>query len=202
MQRLHELLGSARYPNCRQVAFELEVSPKTIFRDLEFMRDQLKLPVRYDQKLHGYFYGHAVECPVALSIPVRESDASQTGPGCRQSEFGRDCGHLRKPIVARIWFDAQIAGEVTALYPANKRTLKKNANGSIELVVKDSLVNGLDRWILSWGSKARVIEPLWLRDKVRQIAHDLVDMYQAGAPNLSNRSSKTEESTEMSRRIS
>src|SRR5476651_651755 len=34
MQRLHEMLSANRYPNCRNMAAEFEVSTKTIQRDL------------------------------------------------------------------------------------------------------------------------------------------------------------------------
>lgn len=60
MVRIHELLAAGRYPNCSNLAAEFEVSSKTIQRDLEFMRDQLTLPIEYDAVRHGYFYAHSV----------------------------------------------------------------------------------------------------------------------------------------------
>lgn len=60
MVRIHELLTAGKYPNCSKLAREFEVSGKTIQRDVEFMRDQLALPIEYDGAKHGFFYAHAV----------------------------------------------------------------------------------------------------------------------------------------------
>ncbi len=54
--RLHEEMEARRFPNCRTVARVLETSPKTIQRDLDFMRDQLGLPIAYDPKRYGFYY--------------------------------------------------------------------------------------------------------------------------------------------------
>lgn len=56
MWRIHQELTRGDYPNCRALGEELEVSPKTIMRDLDFMRDRLGLPLEYDQVKHGYSY--------------------------------------------------------------------------------------------------------------------------------------------------
>lgn len=60
MIRIHELLTAGKYPNCSSLAREFEVSSKTIQRDVEFMRDQLALPIDYDGPRHGFFYSEAV----------------------------------------------------------------------------------------------------------------------------------------------
>jgi proteasome accessory factor B len=57
---LHERLQSGERPNCRQLASELEVSPKTVQRDLDFMRDRLGLPIEYDAGAHGFYYTRSV----------------------------------------------------------------------------------------------------------------------------------------------
>ena len=51
MMRIHEQLQDGRVTNCSKLARELEVSTKTIMRDLAFMRDQLNLPVDYDPQI-------------------------------------------------------------------------------------------------------------------------------------------------------
>ena len=56
MTRVHAELKANRFPNCKKLAALLETSPKTIQRDIDFMRDRLGLPIDYDQKRWGYFY--------------------------------------------------------------------------------------------------------------------------------------------------
>ncbi len=72
MLQLHQHLRAGRFPNCRKLADELEVSSKTIQRDIEFMRYQLGLPIEYDQLHFGFYYTE----PVASfpSIEVSEGE--------------------------------------------------------------------------------------------------------------------------------
>jgi len=61
MLRIHEELKAGRDVNCRVLAEELEVSTKTIMRDIEFMRDQLMLPIEYEPEEYSYRYTGTVE---------------------------------------------------------------------------------------------------------------------------------------------
>lgn len=60
MLTIHQQLTEGRRPNCTGLAAELEVATKTILRDIDFMRDQLRLPIDYDRERHGYFYTETV----------------------------------------------------------------------------------------------------------------------------------------------
>ncbi len=56
MWRIHQEVSGGSYPNCQGLAFGLEVSAKTVLRDVEFMRDRLGLPLEYDAVKHGFHY--------------------------------------------------------------------------------------------------------------------------------------------------
>ena len=71
MWRIHQVLSGDSYPNCSGLSRELEVSPKTVLRDLEFMRDRLGLPLEYDPVKHGYFY----------TAPVRDFPTMKVSQG-------------------------------------------------------------------------------------------------------------------------
>ena len=60
MMRMHAALKAHHFPNCRKIAEELEVSAKTIQRDIDFMRDRLGLPIGYDPQKFGFYYTEAV----------------------------------------------------------------------------------------------------------------------------------------------
>ena len=60
MMRMHQRLKAGRYPNCRKLAEELEVSSKTVQRDIDFMRYRLGLPIEYDQLHFGFYYTEPV----------------------------------------------------------------------------------------------------------------------------------------------
>ena len=56
MLRIHQSLQTGKFPNATTLARELEVSTKSIHRDIEFMRDRLNLPIAYDGARFGYHY--------------------------------------------------------------------------------------------------------------------------------------------------
>ena len=53
---IHALVRKGNYPNCSTLAKELEVTSKTVQRDIVFMREQLSMPLEYDGKRFGYYY--------------------------------------------------------------------------------------------------------------------------------------------------
>jgi proteasome accessory factor B len=69
---IHAAIHSGRYPNCSKLANELGVERKTIQRDITFMRDELKLPIQYEETLHGYFYVQDVS-----DFPVFQTTAEE-----------------------------------------------------------------------------------------------------------------------------
>ena len=46
--KIHEKVGRGRYPDCSGITAEIEVTPKTIQRDITLMRYELQLPIEYD----------------------------------------------------------------------------------------------------------------------------------------------------------
>ena len=72
MLAIHRALQAGRFPNASSLARELEVSAKTIQRDLEFMRDRLQLPLDYDATRWGYHYTEAVKAFPTLQLTEGE----------------------------------------------------------------------------------------------------------------------------------
>ena len=60
MMRLHSALKAKKFPNCQKIAAELEVSAKTIQRDIDFMRYRLGLPIDYHPQEFGFYYTEPV----------------------------------------------------------------------------------------------------------------------------------------------
>jgi predicted DNA-binding transcriptional regulator YafY len=72
MMRLHARLQEDSYPNCRTMAAELEVSPKTIQRDVDFMRDQMGMPIEYDALRNGFHYTEPVTSLPTIDVSEGE----------------------------------------------------------------------------------------------------------------------------------
>lgn len=72
MLQIHDALRGGRLPNCSAMARKLEVCPKTIQRDIEFMRDQMDLPIEYDAERHGFYYAREVAAFPTMQITEGE----------------------------------------------------------------------------------------------------------------------------------
>ena len=67
--RIISIIASGNYPNCQTLAREIEVSAKTIQRDLDHLRHQKDLPLEYDEVRHGFYFTRPVSefAPMQLS---------------------------------------------------------------------------------------------------------------------------------------
>ena len=72
MLYIHRAIQSGRFPNASKLAKELETSTKSVYRDIEFMRDRLDLPVEYDETRFGYCYTQEVGTFPSLQISEGE----------------------------------------------------------------------------------------------------------------------------------
>ncbi|MBK9991563.1 MAG: WYL domain-containing protein, partial [Verrucomicrobia bacterium] len=72
MLRIHEDLRRGALINCTQLVRDLEVSRKTIVRDITFMRDRLDLPIEFDAQLNAYRYTHPVNSFPAVQVTEGE----------------------------------------------------------------------------------------------------------------------------------
>ena len=70
--RIHGQLKAGDFPNCRKIADELEVSSKTIQRDIDFMRDRLGLPIDYDPLHVGFYYTEEVASFPSIEVSEGE----------------------------------------------------------------------------------------------------------------------------------
>ena len=73
MMLIHERLRDGAALNCTRFADELDVSRKTIQRDIDHMRDRLGLPLEYDRGTHSYVYTSPVEA--FPTVQMSEGDA-------------------------------------------------------------------------------------------------------------------------------
>jgi proteasome accessory factor B len=72
MLRIHQAIQSNQFPNASTLARDLEVSTKSIHRDIEFMRDRLELPIEYDGARFGYYYTEEVSAFPTVQITEGE----------------------------------------------------------------------------------------------------------------------------------
>ncbi len=56
VETIRQAIASGAYPNCSTLSRELEVGVRTIKRDMEFMRDRLRLEIGFDTRRNGFFF--------------------------------------------------------------------------------------------------------------------------------------------------
>ena len=99
MLRIHQLLQAGGYPNASSIAREIEVSTKTIHRDLEFMRDRLNLPLEFDASRNGFFYSGEVNAFPTMQITEGEIVALVVAEKALQQYRGTS---FEKPLLSAL----------------------------------------------------------------------------------------------------
>lgn len=97
MLHIHSSIQRGEYPNANTLAVELEISPRSVARDLEFMRDRLQLPLRYHEIAHGYYYDGEVGAFPSLTISEGELFALAVAEKALQQYRGTP---FEKPLVS------------------------------------------------------------------------------------------------------
>jgi proteasome accessory factor B len=99
MLRIHQTLSSDKFPNASTLARELEVSTKSIQRDIEFMRDRLNLPIEFDASRNGYGYTGEVSAFPTMQITEGEIFALVVAEKALQQYRGTS---FEKPLLSAI----------------------------------------------------------------------------------------------------
>src|SRR5881296_2005819 len=99
MLRIHQSLQAGSFPNASTLARELEVSTKSIHRDLEFMRDRLNLPLEYDSARIGYHYTEEVNAFPTMQITEGELFALIVAEKALQQYRGTN---FEKPLLSAL----------------------------------------------------------------------------------------------------
>jgi proteasome accessory factor B len=99
MMRIHQEIASGSYPNATTLARGMEVSTKSIQRDLEFMRDRLNLPLEYDGSRFGYHYTEPVSSFPTFQITEGELVALLIAEKALEQYRGTN---FEKPLVSAL----------------------------------------------------------------------------------------------------
>ncbi|HTV75612.1 MAG TPA: WYL domain-containing protein [Candidatus Baltobacteraceae bacterium] len=99
MLRIHQAISSGKFPNASTLAREIEVSTKSIHRDIEFMRDRLNLPVEFNSVRNGYFYTEEVSAFPTMQITEGELFALVVAEKALQQYRGTS---FEKPLLSAI----------------------------------------------------------------------------------------------------
>ncbi len=145
MLHIHQAIASGRRPNARLLGRELEVSPKSIQRDVDFMRDQLGLPLAYDARRWGYYYTQAVGEFPTIKITEGELFALVVAEKAVQQYRGTN---FEKPLLSALEKLSEALPESFSLNLADwDRTIsfRTSAEPVLDLEVFDALARATSR---------------------------------------------------------
>jgi proteasome accessory factor B len=99
MLRIHQLVQAGGFPNTETLARDLEVSGKSVQRDIQFMRERLDLPLAYDAARNGFHYQEEVSAFPTLQITEGELFALVVAEKALQQYRGTS---FEKPLLSAI----------------------------------------------------------------------------------------------------
>ena len=82
-----------------------------------------------------------------------------------------------EPIRVKIWFHTDVAGYIKEKIWHESQEIHPQDDGSIIFEAEVAGTDEIRFWIMSWGSKAEVLEPESLRDEIREEAEVILERY-------------------------
>ena len=75
--KIEQMIAARKVVSFREMLRELEVSPATLKRDLEYLRSRMKTPIDYDREANGYRFAGAGGAPARVEFPGLWFNASE-----------------------------------------------------------------------------------------------------------------------------
>ncbi len=169
MLRIHQAVQAGKFPNTSTLARELEVSTKSIQRDIEFMRDRLELPIEYDGARFGYHYTGEVSAFPTMQITEGELVALVIAEKALEQYRGTQ---FEKPLLSAIRKIEQSLPDTISLNLADiEQTIsfRTRAEPILDLEIFDVLAKAT--------ANRRQIEFLYRKAGSQQCEPRLVDPY-------------------------
>jgi len=73
---------------------------------------------------------------------------------------------IGESVSARIWFSAEVAAEIKSSHRGIKQEIAEQPDRSVVLSISTAGVLDIKKWVLSFGSNAKVIEPQFLVEEI------------------------------------
>lgn len=141
----------------KRMAGLLEVSARTIARDIDYLINTLHVPVKYNN--HRFTY--ELTGPVPVLFAPHAGTQSDVVPAAAE-------------VLITMQVDADLVHHFKAveLHPSQHFTQAADGSGTLQLTVP--LTDSLVQWIMSYGGKITVTSPQSLRDRVHSLALSII----------------------------
>lgn len=153
---LHKMVNGERVTaSC--VARELEVSPRTVARDIAYLIDVLHVPMLFDYSRKTYILNGPI--PILLGLHILPGDATDTQ------------GIIEEVVLE---LDRETGNFINGLTLHPSQSIKWQADGTARLNMQIRVSEKLIQWILSYAGRIRPISPVHLCRRVGTIARSML----------------------------
>ena len=83
-----------------------------------------------------------------------------------------------EPINIKVWFHPDVAGYIKEKIWHDSQQIRSQNDGSIVFEAEVAGTDEIRFWIMTWGSKAMVLEPGSLREEIRAEAERIAKQYE------------------------
>lgn len=130
MTRIFDAVKAGGYPNCRTLSEILEVQPKTVQRDITYMRDQMGMELEYNKQRFGYeLVGDITEFPL-VDMQVEDLAALFLARQAMGSMAGTKLADTLRPAFEKL--SRQLEGKVSISWKSLDEAFTVKENGVVE----------------------------------------------------------------------
>lgn len=172
MLRIHQAIQSGKAPTALTLATELEVSTKSVHRDLDFMRDRLRLPIRWDALKFGYVYTEEVSAFPTFQITEGELFALVVAEKALQQYRGTS---FEQPLLSAIRkMEQSLPNTISVNLPDIEQTIsfRTRAEPILDLAIFDTLAKA--------AAACRQLQLLYRKPGRSECETRIVDPYHLG----------------------
>ena len=170
IQWLHKKIAGNCYPNASHLSERFEISHRQAQRDVEFLRKELDAPLKYCSHKKGYYYGKEYVLPLLVESE-NDTDYQAVLSGIRAFN---DLTAARSVVQMQLPYSAvlEITDKMTVM---NLRSFIVSEERHHRYHCEFPSVELFLGIIVSADADVRIVSPDWLRKKLIDFAHRLLE---------------------------
>jgi proteasome accessory factor B len=142
-QKIREGMQAGNLANCSGMAREYEVSPKTIMRDIDYLKYQRDAPIEYDKSGKGYFYTEENYSLPALTLTESDLFAICIGRNALKQHENTPVYQKLASVFKKIEDSLPEKVSVQPFWVDNKISFIQDPRTHIDFLVWESIAAGL-----------------------------------------------------------
>jgi predicted DNA-binding transcriptional regulator YafY len=155
----HNKIKNNHYPNSFRIAEKFGISRSQASRDVMFLRNKIKAPILYDSSKKGYYYSKSFKLPQSIETANNDDYLNELSDALELNSARKNNIQMQIPYIATIQVKNKLA--ILELRSFIKEKINKN-----QYICEIRSVELFLCIIMSLNADIKIIEPLWLRQKL------------------------------------